>query len=1010
MTTVTQRVDNYLGGVSRQSDDKKRPGQVRECLNGYPDPTFGLTKRPGLKWISNLGTGTTYDSSKWFYISRGTDKFIGCITPKPSSGNGTVAVWNATTGAACSMTYGSGAQAYLTGARDNYHILNLQDTSIISNNLITAAVQSAPSFTAKSQATLKLSGTSISTAYTVVVAGQTVNHTSNSTDKYSDVLGDLKTAIDALSIANLTTTVYKSTLQLSNTAAFTITATGGEDGDNLKVFQDQVDSAADLPHETFNGHIVKVMNTGSVIYDDYWRKFIADNGTSGTGHWSETIDPSVSVGFDDTTMPHELVLTGTNAFTFRKVTWTNRLVGDDVTNPQPSFIGNKIQSSVYDNRRLGFLSDDNITLSQSGERFNFFHDSAQQVSDSDPIDLKASTIRPVALSAAIPTTQGLVLFSKNQQFLMTSESGVLTPATTTIRSISNYETDDKVHPVDTGTHLNFLSKTPSYTRVFAMVTRGQDENPQVLDVGRVVNEWIPTTIDTLIASAENEFIAMSDQTSRYIYFFRTYSDGEKNLMEAWFNWQVCGTVQSIAVDEDDMLVVTKQGSQFTFSKASLSQSPDDAIIVSNKGQKINPCIDLYAAADSSPYNSIESITITAGGSGYSSPPTVVIAGTTGPAAGTPGSSASATATLTGGAVTGITLANGGTGYTNGAVVSFTGGGGSGATATASVYDGTKCYLKYNDDTSLTPVLIIKGSATTGQLVESGFTITPDRASDGLGTYFKVPRKDLTSVASDIIIGYKYDYDIKIPKTYYKLDENNTQSDYSARLTIARMKFAVGLSGVLGFKLKSTGIRQGKKSYSGDDSTTDFSWIEDDIAYVDRDQIKLKINNFESTSFTFVNDTTIRLNSIPSQTFTANGSTSTFTWTFDRDNLSLIKVKKAGALQTEGTDFQFTGEKSIIFIDGNGAPTNPTNSTEIKIYSADDILIYLNEWYDLNPTPMADTYLANDVTLSEQSVFNIPIHQRSDNFELRIFNDTPFPVALNSMMWEGNYSPRFYRRM
>ena len=343
-------------------------------------------------------------------------------------------------------------------------------------------------------------------------------------------------------------------------------------------------------------------------------------------------------------------------------------------------------------------------------------------------------------------------------------------------------------------------------------------------------------------------------------------------------------------------------------------------------------------------------------------------------------------------------------------MSFTGGGGSGATATASVYDGTKCYLKYNDDTSLTPVLIIKGSATTGQLVESGFTITPDRASDGLGTYFKVPRKDLTSVASDIIIGYKYDYDIKIPKTYYKLDENNTQSDYSARLTIARMKFAVGLSGVLGFKLKSTGIRLGKKCYSGDDSTIDFSWIEYDIAYVDRDQIKLKINNFESKSFTFVNDTTIRLNSIPSQTFTANGSTSTFTWTFDRDNLSLIKVKKAGALQTEGTDFQFTGEKSIIFIDGNGAPTNPTNSTEIKIYSADDILIYLNEWYDLNPTPMADTYLANDVTLSEQSVFNIPIHQRSDNFELRIFNDTPFPVALNSMMWECNYSPRFYRRM
>ena len=49
MPAVTQRVDDYLGGVSRQSDDKKLPGQVEECINGYPDPTFGLTKRPGFQ-------------------------------------------------------------------------------------------------------------------------------------------------------------------------------------------------------------------------------------------------------------------------------------------------------------------------------------------------------------------------------------------------------------------------------------------------------------------------------------------------------------------------------------------------------------------------------------------------------------------------------------------------------------------------------------------------------------------------------------------------------------------------------------------------------------------------------------------------------------------------------------------------------------------------------------------------------------------------------------------------
>ena len=116
MAAITQRVSNYLGGVSKQSDDKKLPNQVIECLNGYPDPTFGLTKRPGFKWLANLGTGTTYDNCKWFYIHRDNDeRYIGCIKPALGGSTGDIDIWNATTGAVCDVTYGTGAQDYLTG-------------------------------------------------------------------------------------------------------------------------------------------------------------------------------------------------------------------------------------------------------------------------------------------------------------------------------------------------------------------------------------------------------------------------------------------------------------------------------------------------------------------------------------------------------------------------------------------------------------------------------------------------------------------------------------------------------------------------------------------------------------------------------------------------------------------------------------------------------------------------------------------------------------------------------
>ena len=873
MPAVTQRVDNYLGGVSRQSDDKKLPGQVEECINGYPDPTFGLTKRPGFQHIANLGTGTIYDNSKWFFISRTeTEKYIGCITPAvynnasppvlQSTGN--IYIWNAITGVAITPTFIGSSQSYLTGARTDYDILTIQDKSIITNRLVTTAAVAAPTFTPNRQATIRLSGTSLNTTYSGTINGQTFTVTTGSTDGYVQALTQIKNAIDALNISGLTVTRFKDNVHLERTSSFTFSVTGGDFEDQANGFQDQVATLAEIPSESVHGHVVKVANSG-LLTSAYFLRFVAnDPTTGGDGFWEETVSPNVSTGLDASTMPHQLVNTAPDTFEVQPVPWVNRVVGDDETNKHPSFVGQKINQSFFHNNRLGFLSADTVSMSQSGDFFNMYHASAQTVVDSDPIDLSANALKPVALHSVLPTTQGLVLFSANQQFLMSSSDGILTPAKTSIRTISSYEMDTVVDPVDTGTGISFISKTPSYTRVFTMITRGENQNPIVSDIGKVVNEWIPSTIDTFIPSAQNQFIAFSGQSTRYIYFFRQYSEGKDVKLQTWFNWLAPGNVQTIATDSDEFFAVTKQGGQFTLSKASLSQSPDDAIIVNNDGQRLNPCIDLYAPASSVVYD----------------------------AAG----------------------------------------------------EFSKCFIPYNDATDLTPVIIIKGTTATGQFIESGFTISPERVVESGNTYFKVPVKDLTSIASDVIVGYKYDFDVILPKTYYKIDAEMKRSDFTANLTIARMKFAVGLSGLMGFKLKSKGIRQGKKQYTGDGSTTEYPWNSSDIDYIDDDQIKVTVNNVETTDFT---------------------------------------VDRTGVLP------------KIIF---NTAPVN--NSS---------ILIFIDEWYNLNPVVIADNYLANDIPISDQTIFTLPIHQRTDNFTLRLFNDSPFPVSVNSMMWEGMYSPRFYRR-
>jgi len=876
MAAVTQRISNYLGGVSKQSDDKMLPGQVRECYNGFPDATYGLTKRPGFKHIANLGTGTTYDNAKWFYINRDdNEEYVGCI-----KGNG-VFIWNALTGSACTITYGSGSQSYLNGNKNNYKLITVQDTTIVINNAVTVNAKPTPSYTSGTKGSIVLSGATPESEYYVTIQGVETVITSHVSDySFDDILSEktghnLKDAINSLITAQksagnsnftgtwtVTRNGYES-LDITRVVsgvdtAFSISARGGLQNSHLGSVQDEVNNISLLPSSSYHNHIIKIVNSETVL-DDYYAAFKANNGVSGEGYWEEARSPFASPGIDKATMPHELVNTGTNNFTFKQIDYTDRLCGDDDTNSQPSFVGEKITGGFFHNSRLGFLSKDNVAMSRSGESFNFYFKTAQTVIDSDPVDVSCSSIVPTTLNAVLPTAQGIILFSARQQFILYSDSGVLTPGLSTIRAISNYEMDKDIQPVDVGTNLNFLTKTPGYTRVFSMVTRGQQENPQVLDLSRVVKEWISPDIDQLVSSPQNSMIVLASQSSNTVYIFRYYSDGKENLMQAWVSWSMPGTTQFIAIHSDDMYAVTKQGNQVSLSKAALSQSPEQAIIVNNKGQKVNPSIDLYAAALSVVYDSTNEL--------------------------------------------------------------------------------TKCYLPYNDVSELTPVMVIKGNTSTGSFVESGFTITPERASDSTGPYFIVPKKNLTSVASDVVVGFKYNFDVHLPTTYFRPEK--PIADFTANVTIARMKFSVGLSGAMNFKLKQTGRQPYRLEFTGDGSKTTFTYNKQDLDFQDRTDVKVLVNGAATTAYSFTNDTTIVFSNAPA----ANAS--------------------------------------IVFA--------------------------IEEWFATSPVIEANTYLANDVPLDNETVFTVPIHQRTENFKLRMFNNTPFPVAVNAMMWEGNYTPRFYRR-
>ena len=62
MTSITQQIPSYVGGISQQPDELKVPGQVRTANKVLPDVTHGLLKRPGGKLIGSALSAYTTDS------------------------------------------------------------------------------------------------------------------------------------------------------------------------------------------------------------------------------------------------------------------------------------------------------------------------------------------------------------------------------------------------------------------------------------------------------------------------------------------------------------------------------------------------------------------------------------------------------------------------------------------------------------------------------------------------------------------------------------------------------------------------------------------------------------------------------------------------------------------------------------------------------------------------------------------------------------------------------------
>lgn len=392
----------------------------------------------------------------------------------------------------------------------------------------------------------------------------------------------------------------------TNGKTFNVSARGGSTENAMYGIKGKVSDVSKLPSVGFEDVVLKVQNSVDSEADDYYVRFVTSEGIPGAGSWEETGKPGMKTSFNANTMPHAMKRLSDGSFEITNlegssdddvIAWADRTVGDDNSNPVPSFVGQKINNMVFHMNRLGFLSEDTVILSQPGDYFNFFVGSAIAVSDADPIDMAATSTRPANLISGISTAQGLLLFSSDAQFLMDTRDVAFGPSTVQINEVSNYSFRTGLAPIEVGTSIFFNSDSTNFSKVFEMSMRSIGDSPEVVEDTRIVPEYVPNGLQFSAASSNNN-LAVMGVGDNDVYCFKYWNQGGERALAGWFRWRFQHECKLIQFYDDVGYIVFRntQTGHTVIGTMNLMDDPDTATIWADD-RSFEPRLDLYLDRD-----------------------------------------------------------------------------------------------------------------------------------------------------------------------------------------------------------------------------------------------------------------------------------------------------------------------------------------------------------------------------------------------------------------------------
>lgn len=550
---VQGSLGRQIQGISQQPPAVRLDGQCTTMVNMVPDVVNGTQSRMGTTHIAKLlDEGTDNMATHHYRRGEGDEEYF--FTLK----KGQVPEIFDKHGRKCNVISQDAPIAYLSevvNPREDVQFMTIADVTFMLNRRKVVKVSNRKSPKVGDKAIVFCAYGQYGTSYSIVING--ANAASFKTPD-----GGSADHVEQIRTERITSELYSKLQQWSGVsdyeiqrdgtsifierrdgASFTITTTDGAKGKDLVAIKNKVSSTDLLPSRAPAGYKVQVWPTGSKPESRYWLQ--AEPKEGNLVSWKETIAADVLLGFDKGTMPYIIertgIINGIAQFKIRQGDWEDRKVGDDLTNPMPSFIDEEVPQTIGGmfmvQNRLCFTAGEAVIASRTSYFFDFFRYTVISALATDPFDIFSDASEVYQLKHAVTLDGATVLFSDKSQFILPGDKP-LEKSNALLKPVTTFEVNNKVKPVVTGESVMFATNDGSYSGVREFYTDSYSDTKKAQAITSHVNKLIEGNITNMAASTNvNRLLVTTDKYRNIIYCYDWLWQGTDRVQSAWHIWK-----------------------------------------------------------------------------------------------------------------------------------------------------------------------------------------------------------------------------------------------------------------------------------------------------------------------------------------------------------------------------------------------------------------------------------------------------------------------------------------